>query len=269
MGPTARAAMPLFRLIPLTIITALVLLGLKVVEIIENGRQLKTALFVESVMAEEEPATAEPATASGHDASDAPAAEDQQAAEENGSHEASGEGKKPAEKQPAAVSAEPPAAEPAPRFTQREVDVLESLAERREKLEAWEKEMTLKENVLKATEQRIDQKIQEMQSLSDQIQKLLVAYNEEENAKIRSLVKVYESMKPKEAGRIFEEMDMSILLMVVDRMSERRVAPILASMSPQRAKAITEQLAAQQKLKPTLPPSAAPDDTQAPATPPL
>ncbi|MGB1540202.1 MAG: MotE family protein, partial [Rickettsiales bacterium] len=127
-------------------------------------------------------------------------------------------------------------------------------AKRREKLDSWEKEIALREKVLEATETRIDGKIAEMQKLSDDIKKLLVAYNDEEDTKLRSLVKIYESMKPKQAAPIFEKMDMQILLMVVDRMSERRVAPILAQMSPSRAKEVTEQLAEERLKRPQLSP---------------
>src|SRR3546814_4430099 len=56
---------------------------------------------------------------------------------------------------------------------------------------------------------------------------------------MQSLVKIYESMKPKDAARIFEELDMEVLLEVVERMKERKTAPILAEMNPERAKTVT------------------------------
>ena len=56
-------------------------------------------------------------------------------------------------------------------------------------------------------------------------------------------MKIYENMKPKDAARIFEELDMAVLLDVIERMKERKTAPILAQMNPKRAKAITLELA--------------------------
>src|SRR3546814_17091245 len=61
-------------------------------------------------------------------------------------------------------------------------------------------------------------------------------------AQMQSLVKIYESMKPKDAARIFEELDMEVLLEVVERMKERKTAPILAEMNPERAKTGTPEL---------------------------
>jgi flagellar motility protein MotE (MotC chaperone) len=56
-------------------------------------------------------------------------------------------------------------------------------------------------------------------------------------------------MKPKDAARIFEELEMDILLPVVERMKERKTAPILAKMNADKAKAITTELA-QRRLLP-------------------
>jgi flagellar motility protein MotE (MotC chaperone) len=58
-------------------------------------------------------------------------------------------------------------------------------------------------------------------------------------------VKIYESMKPEEAARILEKMDGEVLLEVLTRMGERRLAPILAQMDPLKAQAITVAMAMQ------------------------
>jgi flagellar motility protein MotE (MotC chaperone) len=69
-----------------------------------------------------------------------------------------------------------------------------------------------------------------------------------EESQLQSLVKIYENMKPKAAAGVFEELDMDILLEVVSRMKERKVAPILALMTPTRAKELTFELAQRQQL---------------------
>lgn len=58
-----------------------------------------------------------------------------------------------------------------------------------------------------------------------------------------SLVKVYERMKPKQAARIFEELDMKVILQVARRMKEANVAQILAAMDPVKARDITARIA--------------------------
>jgi len=74
------------------------------------------------------------------------------------------------------------------------------------------------------------------------ITKLIKTYDDEQSAKVKSLVKIYENMKPKDAARIFQELDMDTLLMVAERMKERKLAPIMAKMNPIKATEITVEL---------------------------
>ena len=80
------------------------------------------------------------------------------------------------------------------------------------------------------------------------LQDLLKQRSAAEEAQLQSLVKIYENMKPKAAAGVFEELDMDILLEVVGRMKERKVAPILAMMTPTKAKEVTFELAQRQQL---------------------
>jgi flagellar motility protein MotE (MotC chaperone) len=70
------------------------------------------------------------------------------------------------------------------------------------------------------------------------------------------LVKTYEAMKPREAAAIFDALDMQVLLQVLDRMQERRAAPVLAAMQPDRARLVTQMLA-EMRTRSTAPPEPA------------
>lgn len=135
------------------------------------------------------------------------------------------------------------------RYNQIEVDLLQSLSQRREEIEEYEGEVALREKILDATEMRIDEKIKQMEEMQIVLKKLLEENKVKEDSEMRSLVKIYESMKPKEASRIFNELDMNILLEVIDRMSERKAAPILANMNPTKAKDVTVKLAEMRQLR--------------------
>jgi flagellar motility protein MotE (MotC chaperone) len=142
-----------------------------------------------------------------------------------------------------------PAAEPAAgAMTPTELDVLNKLQERRLQIDARERDVERREALLKAAEDQIDRKVAEMKTLQSTIEGLLRQYNDQEDNKMRSLVKIYENMKPKEAAKIFEQLDMSILLEVVERMKEQRVAPIMAEMDPMKAKAVTAELAQRRQM---------------------
>ena len=134
------------------------------------------------------------------------------------------------------------------RFTPVELDILQNLVRRREELDRWEKNIEIKEAALDATEKRVNDKIVQIEGMKKEVASLLAQYNEKEDVKIHSLVKIYESMKPKDAARIFDEVDMPILLLVIDKMPEKKTAPILALMDPKKAKQITVQLAEQRRL---------------------
>jgi len=133
-------------------------------------------------------------------------------------------------------------------MTDEELVLLQSLSQRREQLEQRAREIDEREVLLKAAEQRIDQRIAELEGLQRSIESLLIQHDEQTEAQMQSLVKIYESMKPKDAARIFEELDMEVLLEVVERMKERKTAPILAQMNPQRAKTVTLELAQRREL---------------------
>lgn len=133
------------------------------------------------------------------------------------------------------------------RFTRTELDLLENLSKRRDELDLREKELDVKATVLQATQQRINDKLGEMKKLEAELNKILALYNDKQNAQIMSLVKIYETMKPGQAAAIFNELDLPILLEVIDKMSERKVAPVLAMMDPKKARDVTQELAAMRK----------------------
>jgi flagellar motility protein MotE (MotC chaperone) len=149
---------------------------------------------------------------------------------------------------PAAPAATPARADPGAGMSQTELDVLQKLQERRGTLDVREKDIEKREALLKAAEDQIDRKVAEMKTLQNTIEGLLRQYNDQEDNKMRSLVKIYENMKPKEAAKIFEQLDMNILLEVIERMKEQRVAPIMAEMDPSKAKAVTAELAQRRQI---------------------
>jgi len=138
--------------------------------------------------------------------------------------------------------------EEAVEFTEAEIKTLQELVARREALDKREKEIDMRNGLLDAAEKKIEAKIAEMKQLQGVIEGLLNTYDEQEEANIKSLVKIYESMKPKDAAKIFEQLDMKILLDVVSRMSGNKVAAIMSKMNPMKAKSVTAELALRRYL---------------------
>ncbi|NYZ11772.1 hypothetical protein HL658_04360 [Azospirillum sp. RWY-5-1] len=127
-------------------------------------------------------------------------------------------------------------------------ELLQHYADRRAEIERRTKEVEQREALLAAAEKRIDQKLQELEKVRGEIQKLLRTGDQRQSEQLDSLVKIYETMKPKEAARIFEELEMPVLLDVITRMKETKTAPVLAAMDPSKAKAITAALVERRAL---------------------
>ena len=214
-----------FRLLPIAIFSLVLLLGAKLVDVWTGF----SALSVATVSAQEQPAV---------DAN-APAAEPAPPAA--------------APMQMAAVTSPKPVKladfpDDPTLYSQADVDVLQKLAQRRTELETWAGDLTMREQLLKATEGKLEDRLGELKTVQTSIKGLLRQYDQEQENKLKSLVKIYEVMKPKDAARIFEQLDMDILLDVVERMKEAKSSPILAAMNPDKAKTITVELAQRRKM---------------------
>lgn len=140
-----------------------------------------------------------------------------------------------------------PAAQPK-KEEKPETKLYKQLSGRREQLDKRTKKLNGRETVIIIAEKRIDQKMKEMQTLKKQLKSLLGQASSSQAAQISNLVKIYETMKPKEAARIFETLEMKVLLQVVQRMKPARTAAVMAKMAPLKAKAITVALTRRDQL---------------------
>lgn len=121
--------------------------------------------------------------------------------------------------------------------------VLERLQERRQELDSRSRELDMRENLLKAAEQRMDVKLGELKSMETHIDKDQVKRQQTDVERFKSIVAMYENMKAKDAARIFERLDMKILVEVSTQMKPAKMAEILGQMAPDAAERLTVELA--------------------------
>lgn len=133
-------------------------------------------------------------------------------------------------------------AAPVNAFTNSEIMILQELAERRETLDARAKEIDKRAIQLKVAEKEIDKKLQQMKEYEQRLSKLITQYSSKEQENINSLVKLYSSMKPKDAARIFNTMDLEITVAILKGMKPSTSSAILSSMNSERVQAITAEL---------------------------
>ena len=77
-----------------------------------------------------------------------------------------------------------------------EIELLQQLAMRRDNLDAREGELRAREGLLNAAEERIEKKIIDLQNLRLTIDDLIKKFDIQQDKKLKSLVKIYENMKP-------------------------------------------------------------------------
>lgn len=128
-------------------------------------------------------------------------------------------------------------------ISESERSLLLDLRQRRQELDAREAASQQREQVLVAAEKRLAARVDELGGLRSRLEELETARKQRDEANWGSLVKLYEAMKPHEAAVIFNDIEMPVMLQVLDRMSTRKAALILASMLPERARLATVQLA--------------------------
>jgi flagellar motility protein MotE (MotC chaperone) len=125
-----------------------------------------------------------------------------------------------------------------------ELAVLNSLGNRRDVLNQRENDLELREQVLAAAEARFNKRFQELKALEAKIDSEVERKEKQAAEEILDLVKIYESMKAKNAARIFNRLDLDIMLKVVKEMQPRKMADVLSEMDPEMAEQLTIALAA-------------------------
>ena len=135
-------------------------------------------------------------------------------------------------------------------ISQAERALLEQLRARRAELEAREQSISSRELVLVAAERRLGQRIEELTQLQQRLEAMERSRGEREDAGWRGLVRTYENMRPREAAAIFEELELPVVIQILDRMGERKMAPVIGAMRPEKARVLTAELARHRANRP-------------------
>ncbi len=251
-----------FRLLPLTMFVAALLLTVKVGDV-WNGYNRRATLAVSESQAQTQPPAQAQGQAQRGQQAPAPAAQPTTPvqAQQNQPARPIGQAGQPAPPAPPATQAQAPQQQPPQptakqdskpldpiMFSQSEIEILQNLSARRKEIDLREEAVVKREVLFQAAEKRLEEKIGELRKIKDEIEGLIRKHNDQEETELKSLVKIYETMKPKDAARIFDELELKVLLQVFQRMKEAKTAPILASMSAARAKEVTTQLAERKEI---------------------
>jgi flagellar motility protein MotE (MotC chaperone) len=151
---------------------------------------------------------------------------------------------------PAAPASEPPKPDgvvvypdQTPQVSASERAILERLQARRQELEARAREIEIRESLLKSAEKRIEGKVEELKATEARIATASGAKSEADAARFKGIVTMYEGMKPKDAAKVFDRLEMGVLYEIASQIAPRKMSDILGLMQPEAAERLTVELA--------------------------
>ena len=115
--------------------------------------------------------------------------------------------------------------------------LLERLQQRRQELDTKARDLELRENLIREAEQRLEARMNELRALENPN-----ADNGPDSPRMKNVVSMYEAMKPKDAARILEKLDMPVLVDIAKVMKPNKLSEILAVMSADNAQRLTVEL---------------------------
>jgi flagellar motility protein MotE (MotC chaperone) len=121
--------------------------------------------------------------------------------------------------------------------------ILERLQSRRQELEARAREIDIRESLLKASEKRVESRVEELKEIESRITTATQQKSEADAARFKGIITMYEGMKPKDAAKVFDHLEMSVLFEIASQIAPRKMADILGLMSTEAAERLTVEMA--------------------------
>ena len=118
--------------------------------------------------------------------------------------------------------------------------VLQALHEERKLLEAQKGDLADREAEVALAREKLEIEKTALNELKQSIEMLLGRIEAQQTEDLERLIALYQNMKPAEAAEIMDDLDIEVMIMVLGTMQPRVAAPILAKMSPVRARAVSK-----------------------------
>jgi flagellar motility protein MotE (MotC chaperone) len=136
--------------------------------------------------------------------------------------------------------------------------VLRGLEDKKKSITKESDNLNKRKKELERYEEQIDEKLAQLKKLKEQINSDLALLEKKKSEKelaqeaefekrLNSLVKTYAGMKPKNAAKIVDKMELEVARQIFSRMRESSAAQILANVDSEKAANITEHLAYKKK----------------------
>ena len=121
--------------------------------------------------------------------------------------------------------------------------ILERLQARRQELEARAREIDIRESLLKSAEKRVESKVEELKAVESRISTATQQKSDADAARFKGIVTMYEAMKPKDAAKVFDRLEMPVLIEIATQIAPRKMSDILGLMATEAAERLTVEMA--------------------------
>jgi flagellar motility protein MotE (MotC chaperone) len=121
--------------------------------------------------------------------------------------------------------------------------ILERLQARRQELEQRAREIEIRESLLKSAEKRIEGRVEDLKATEAKISTATGQKTEQDSARFKGIITMYENMKPKDAAKVFDRLEMSVLYDIASQIAPRKMSDIMGLMQPEAAERLTVELA--------------------------
>ena len=82
-----------------------------------------------------------------------------------------------------------------------------------------------------------------MKAVESRISTATEQKNEAEAARFKGIITMYEGMKPKDAAKVFDRLEMPVLFEIASQIAPRKMSDILGLMPPEAAERLTVEMA--------------------------
>ena len=130
-------------------------------------------------------------------------------------------------------------------------EMVSAIQNKSKSLRQREEAIASQELALNLSLQALDAKISELKQAEKDLLELISVSQKAARSDIENLTSVYASMKPKDAARLFEEMDSEFAAGFLGQMNPEDAAGIMAGLTPQKAYAVSVLLAGRNANAPT------------------
>jgi flagellar motility protein MotE (MotC chaperone) len=121
--------------------------------------------------------------------------------------------------------------------------ILERLQARRQELEQRAREIEIRESLLKSAEKRIEGRVEDLKATEAKISTATGQKSEQDSARFKGIITMYENMKPKDAAKVFDRLEMPVLYDIASQIAPRKMSDIMGLMQPEAAERLTVELA--------------------------